>query len=216
MWLIEPAAIPEGTRHLSSKELVLKQRLLPTGISVLEKSVTKAEAGKDVGAGTELIEVAGGAGATFCEGAIAPLQACFMDANSDGAFDTAFLVRSQTPKLVMVSSRMPKRTYTLSAPISYTRGNPADSKLGTFVAIERRNYFNIYGRENFMILFGTDKSQERISDPVGFKTSELPKRMNILGAEFEALSEADGKLAVRVDKAMPAQPFGVTQTVAYR
>ena len=222
-WWIEPASPPAGVRHLVSKEPVLKQRLLPSGLVRLSRSVAAAEAGFDLAAGTELIEVTGGPGPIFCDGRLEAIkfvgtspQGCLLDQNADGLFDASFRVASQTPALVTINGRMPKKLRPLANPIPFERVDPATSNLGAFVAIERRNYFNIYGRENFMIAFGSGDHLERITDPIGFKSSELPKQMSILGSSFTALKEENGQLAVRVDAAMPHQPFGVVKTVSFR
>lgn len=218
-WWIEPAAPPIGVRQLASKEHVLKQRLLPSGLVRLSRPVTTSEAGFNLAAGTELLEVDGGPGAIFCDARLHSVgliggspQGCFLDSDRDGRFDATFRTASQAPALVMITGRMPRRTTPLPSPIAYSRADPATSTLGAFVAIERRNYFNIYGRENFMIAFGTAEKQERITDPISFKTTDLPKQMTILGSSFTALSEAEGRMAVRVDAAMPRQPFGVIKT----
>ena len=221
-WWIEPTAPPAGVRFLASKEPVLKQRLLPSGLVRLTRSVASGEAGFDLADGTELIEVSGGPGPIFCDGRLqltkfvgTSPQGCFVDQDGDGRFDATFRMMSQTPGLVMINGRMPRKLKPLSGPIPYQRANPATSNLGAFVAIERRNYFNIYGRENFMIAFGSAAHQERITDPIGFKSSELPKRMSILGSSFTALREENGRLAIRVDAAMPRQPFGVMKTTRF-
>lgn len=216
IWWLEPSAPPPGIRHLAGKEQVLKQRLLPAGLTMLGRTVSKAEASFDLPAGTELIEVKGGPGPIFCDGQLRQSQGCFLDSDGDGRFDASFRTWSQTPGLVMINGRMPKKLVSLASPIPYSTLDPATSTLDAFVAIERRNWFNIYGLESFTILFGSSAKQERITDPVQFKSSELPKRVHILGSDFTVLSEKDGRMAIRVDFAMPRQPFGVTKTVTYR
>ena len=221
-WTIEPAPPPQGIRELAAKELVVKQRLLPGGLIELGRNVTRAEAGADIVAGTQLIEVKGPAGAIFCEGELrlngigAGRQTCLVDSDGDARLDAAFRAASNTPALVMISDRMPKTTQPLAAPIPYQRIDPAKSRLGAFVAIERRNWFNIYGLEGFTILFGSADRQARITSPVQFKSSEMPKELNVLGARFTALAEKDGKMSIRVEEGMPAQDIGVTRTVSYR
>ena len=222
-WVIEPIDPPAGERLLASKEYVLKQRLLPTGLMRLPRAVGQAEAGAELAAGTELIEVKSTAGIVFCEGQIRSkkmiggrLQVCFLDGDFDGRLESTFRSSSQAPALVMIGGLMPKKRMALAAPIAIDRADPATSQLGTFVAIERRNFFNIYSRESFMILFGSSEQQERITWPVQFKAAEMPKELDILGARFTALRETGGRMAIRVDQAMPAQPFGVIQTMSYR
>jgi hypothetical protein len=223
LWMIEPAPAPSGVRHLASKEYVLKQRLLPTRLAELPRQVGEAEIGSSLPAGTQLIEVSNRAGALFCEGEMhkgklagGRAQICFMDADRDGRFESRFKSWSATPSLVTISGRIPKTLTPIASPIEYRLVDPATSRLGAFVAIERRNYFNIYSRESFMIVFGAGERQSRITTPVSFKSAEMPKEMTILGARFTALSEAEGKMAIEVHSPMPRQPFGVIQTVSYR
>ena len=222
VWTIEPAPPPPGVRELGGKEFVVKQRLLPSGLIELARNVVRAEAGADLPAVTQMIEVRGSAGAIFCEGELrvngigAGRQTCLVDSDGDFLLDAAFRTASNTPALVMISGRMPKSTQPLASPIPYQRIDPALSRLGAFVAIERRNWFNIYGLEGFTILFGSADRQARITSPVQFKSSEMPKELTVLGARFAALAEKDGKMSIRVDQAMPAQDFGVTKTIWYR
>lgn len=221
-WQVEAAPPPAGVRYLGPKDHVLKQRLLPSGLVVLGRPLTKAEAGVDLPAGTQLIEVKSTAGAVFCEGKIqmgkwgGRKQACLLDANWDGQLEAAFHSSSQAPGLVNIQGKIPRKRLSLAAPVAYQRIDPGQSQLGAFVAIERRNFFNIYAMENFQILYGSGEKQERITSPVGFKSSEMPREVTIMGARFTALGEKEGKMAIRVDEAMPAQPFSVIQTTSYR
>lgn len=220
LWTIEPAPHPVGIRHLAGKDEVLRQRLLPTGLAELERTWSDSEAGAELAAGTQLIEATSDAGAVYCEGDIRGFGSdgllCFLDSDRDGRFESRFKAVSSTPALAMITGKMPKAPQPLATPLEYRVVDPRTSRIPAFVAIERRNYFNIYGRENFMIAFGTGDEKKRISDPVHFKASDMPKEMTILGARFTALSETDGKMAIEIHSGMPAQPFGVVSVVSYR
>jgi hypothetical protein len=213
LWTIEPGPPPAGVRHLASKEYVLKQRLLPVGLAELGRDTTETSAA--LAEGTQLIEVPTGVGATFCEGDPqgdgehgGRPQICFLDSNRDGRFEGWFRRWSQTPALVTISAHAPE-TRPLAAPLPYRRLDPAASRLDAFVAIERRS------RGTFQIAFGSGGRKDRISGLIQFKSAQMPKQITILGARFTALSESGGMLAIEVQSAMPAQPFGV-QWVAYR
>jgi hypothetical protein len=217
LWMVEPAPPPEGVRHLGSKEYVLKQRLLPTGLAEIGRSTLSGEIDAALTEGTQLIEVKGASTPVYCEGELkGRKQQCFVDADGNGSFESWFKAMSTTPAFVTISGKMPKTLQPLANPIPYKVLDPAQSKLDAFVAIERRNWFNIYSRESFMIVFGSEDKKERISQPIQFKSAEMPKELTVLGARFTALSEADGKMAIKVHSSMPAQPFGVIQTVSYR
>jgi hypothetical protein len=217
-WVIEPAPHPVGIRHLGGKDEVLRQRLLPSGLAELARVWSDPEVG-ELPAGMQLIEASSDAGAVYCEGDIreaGPAPLCFLDSDRDGRFESRFKTASSTPALMMLSGKMPKAPKPLAEPLEYRVVDPKTSRIPAFVAIERRNYFNIYSRENFMIVFGTGDEKKRITDPLHFKSADMPKELTILGARFTALSETDGKMAIEVHSGMPAQPFAVMSTVTYR
>ncbi|HEX9963965.1 MAG TPA: hypothetical protein VGB04_03175 [Allosphingosinicella sp.] len=218
-WTIEPAAHPVGIRHLAGKDEVLRQRLLPSGLAELARVWNDPDVG-ELPAGMQLIEASSDAGAVYCEGDIREGDSggllCFLDSSRDGRFESRFKVASSTPALVMITAKMPKTLKPLAEPLEYRIVDPSTSRIPAFVAIERRNYFNIYSRETFMIVFGTGDAKKRITDPVSFKSADMPKPMTILGARFTALSEKDGKMAIEVHQGMPPQPFAVMSTVTYR
>jgi hypothetical protein len=218
-WVIEPAPHPAGIRHLAGKEEVLRQRLLPSGLAELARVWSDPEVG-ELPAGMQLIEASSDLGAVYCEGDIREGESggllCFLDSDRDGRFDSRFKAASSTPALAMFTGKMPKAPKPLAEPLEYRIVSPATSRIPAFVAIERRNYFNIYSSENFMIVFGTGDEKKRITDPVHFKSADMPRELTILGARFTALSETDGKMAIEVHSGMPAQPFAVMSTVTYR
>jgi hypothetical protein len=218
-WVIEPAPHPAGIRHLAGKDEVLRQRLLPAGLAELARAWSDPEVG-ELAAGMQLIEASTDAGAVYCEGDIREADSrgllCFLDSDRDGRFESRFKTSSSTPALVMLSGKMPKAPRPLAEPLEYRTVSPKTSRIPAFVAIERRNYFNIYSRENFTIAFGTGDEKKRITAPAGFKSADMPKEMTLLGARFTALSETDGKMAIEVHQGMPAQPFAVMSTTTYR
>jgi hypothetical protein len=217
-WIVQPAPHPVGIRHLAGKDEVLRQRLVPSGLAELARVWSDPEVG-ELPAGMQLIKASSDAGEVYCEGdarEAGPRLLCFLDSDKDGRFDSRFNTMSSTPALVMLLGKVPKAPKPLAAPLEYRVVDPATSRIPAFVAIERRNYFNIYSSETFMIVFGTGDEKKRITDPVHFKSADMPKELTILGARFTALSETDGKMAVEVHSGMPAQPFAVMSTVTYR
>ena len=220
LWWVQPAELPVGERELASGEFVLKQRLLPTGLAELDAPVTIGST--TLAAGTQLVDGSAGEGPEiFCLPEVAKqkligasFQPCLMDSDSDGDFDGWFNVISQTKGLLTLSGKYPKKPKPL-AETPYRTMAPTKMKDEYFVEIERRNYFNIYSRESFMIAFGRDGALDRLTAPVSFKSDEMPKRMDVMGASFTALSERDGKMVVSVAKTMPRQLFSVMKLASY-
>lgn len=216
LWIVQPAPPPVGERLLAGGDLVLKQRLLPTGLVELAAPVTLGPARFD--AGVQFIKAKAEGVTVYCRPyeVDGKLVGCLMDADSDGDFEGWFDVVSQTKGLVSIGQKYPKKIKPLCVEAGY-RIVPVTRMTDVyFVAIERRNYFNIYSRESFMIVFGREGAIERLTAPISFKSSEMPKQLTVLGAVFTAVAEREGKMVVKVQQSMPAQPFGVTKTTSYR
>lgn len=220
LWVIVPSAPPAGERTLAGGEFVLKQRLLPLGLAELAADATLGAA--TLPAGTQLIEAQTEGAKVFCASEVAKqkligaaFQPCLVDEDGDGDFEGWFSGVSQTKGLLTLAGRRPKKPKLLGE-TRYTVVPPTTMRDVYFVAIERRNFFNIYSRESFMIAFGHEGQIERLTTPASFKSAEMPKELTVMGARFTALREADGKMTVRVDRAMPAQPFGVVKTTTVR
>ena len=218
VWVIQPTPVPAGERQLASGDFVLRQRLLPTGLVELTAPVLVRR--ETLSAGTQLVEVQAQGAKVFCIAEIARLeeesyQPCLIDADSDGDFESWFRGYSPTRSLLTVTGRYPREPNAI-AETPYREVAPTTMRDTFFVGIERRNYFNIYSRENFMIAFGSAQRLERLTTPLSFRSSEMPKDMEVLGARFTALSETDGKMLIRVSRAMPVQAFGVAKTTTTR
>ena len=218
IWMIQPGAGLEGERDLAAGDFVVKQRLLPMGLSELESDVVVK--GVTLTAGTQLVEVQSPGAKVYCPATVAKqkligmAQLCLVDGDRDGRFEGWFKTQSQTKGLLTIGGSRPK-TPTAIAPVAYREIEPVKMKDEYFVAIERRNYFNIYSRESFMIVFGRDGEVDRLTSPISFTSSEMPKDLTVLGARFTAISEADGKMRVKILSGMPVQPFGVIKTTTY-
>jgi hypothetical protein len=220
MWFVQPVPAPAGELVLASGDYVLKQRLLPSGLAELREA--SQVRGTPLAAGTQLVEVTSQAGAIFCMPAVpkqkligASFQPCLVDDDRDGDFDGWFNAISETKGLLTIAGKRPRKLKPLSA-TPYASVDPNTLRADCFVGSERRNFFNIYSLESFMIAFGCGPQADRLTAPVNFKSSEMPKEVSVLGARFTALGEAEGKMRVRVSEAMPYQPFGVVKTTTYR
>lgn len=214
-WIIAPGGALPGERALAGGDFVLKQRLLPMGLAELAAPVTMGKSRFE--AGTQFFKAKTDGVAVYCR-PYAPdntLVGCLLDRDSDGDFDEWFDVVSQTKGLPSVAQKYTKKRKPVSE-AAYRQVPVTRMSDVYFVAIERRNYFNIYSRESFMIVFGRDGATERLTQPISFKSDEMPKQLTILGAVFTAVAERDGKMVVTVERDMPLQPFSVVKTTSYR
>lgn len=221
--------------------LPLKLYELGSDTQMPEKSPPLVDGTNRPVAGTQLIGVSGSDAVVGC---VAPDGSaklsgrnlpCFVDRDADGAFEALFWRASVVPGLPIIGGSLPKATtstrskslvglfgvkqpadlHLLSAPVPYREVEPASLRTPFFVGIQRRNFFNIYVRENFMIVFGREAETAELTTPASLRASEMPKDLEVMGARFRAISEQDGKMLVEVSSAMPVQPFSVTVTTTY-
>jgi hypothetical protein len=213
VWVIQPTPVPAGERLLSGGEFVLRQRLLPSGLAELDGPLSLGD--ELLPAGAQLVEARTSGAKVYCVPGLseqrkvgARYRPCLIDADGDGAFEGWFDAVSGTQSILMHSGRYPKKPRAIAA-TRYHAVSPRTMREVYFVGIERRNYFNIYSRESFMIAFGNADKLERLTTPVSFKSEEMPRELTVLGSRFTALSEQDGKLLIRISQTMPLQAFGV-------
>jgi hypothetical protein len=220
IYRIQAAPAPEGERELASKEWVIKQPLLPDGLSELVEPVALKPDKPPIAAGTRMLAVQSQIGEVRCITDIRKIPhvmpPCLVDTDRDGSFDAWFSSRTNAyDALIMIEGRAPKKLTSLAKPVPYRNIDPALHEPALFVGVQRRNYFNIYGNESFMIVYGSEQKQGEITMPVTVKSAAMPKELEVLGARFTAISETAGRLKVRVDAPMPPQPFGITTTTSY-
>lgn len=221
-WEIQPAAAPQAALDLAGGEFVLKQKLLPLGLAELAVPVDAPELKLALPARTQLVAVGSGEERLFCDitrykkKANDTAIACFADLDADGEFEGYFKALSMTGAILSLDGRLKFAKLKPIAPLAYTMLDPARFAQNLFVGIQRRNYFNIYSRESFMVVYGNATHTEEITQPIQFKSAEMPKDMTVLGSTFTAISETAGKMRIDVKQAMPRQPFGVMRTTTYR
>lgn len=219
-WIIQPTVPPSGELVLSAGEWVLKQRLLPIGLSEIPDGLMIPQAGINVPADRQLVEITSPDVVIFCEANIAPqklighAQLCLVDYDKDGAFEGFFRTTSITKGLLNIQGNRPKSAKAIP-PTRYKRVDPASMRDEFFVAIERRNFFNLLDLEPFSITFGRTGDLDRLTTGISVKSNEMPKELNFLGSSFTAIAEKDGKLRVNVLKSMPKQPFDVIEIKTY-
>lgn len=221
-WEIQPAPVPQQSLDLAGKDFVLRQKLLPLGLAELTEPASVPELKLTLPAKTQLVAVGDGKQRLFCDitryakKANDTIPNCFADLDADGKFEKHFRRSSMTGAIMSLDGRLKFSKLKPIPPLAYTPLPPSSFAQNLFVGIQRRNYFNIYSRESFMIVYGNAEHTEEITQPISFRSSEMPKDMTVLGARFTALSESDGRMRIKVRQTMPRQPFGVMRTTSVR
>jgi hypothetical protein len=219
LYFIQAGAVPSGEREIASRDYVIKQRLLPSGLAELVEPTT-LKSGVSLPAGTQLLEVQTASAVVYCAertvfSFVGSAQICLIDSDHDGRFESWFTARSATNGIITISGQFPKRPKLLTSTTAYRAVEPSQFKSDLFVAIQWRDYITLSAVESFLVVFGREGETSALSAPHSVKSAELPREVAVMGSRFTALSKTAGKLRVRVDAAMPHQPFSVNVTTSY-
>ena len=226
IWHVEPAPVPAAEQSVAPGALVLRQRLLPTGLAVLDEAWR--EGSTTIPAGTALIR-ATSATPVFCALAgktglltalLSPLPdktlRCFVDDDADGRFDRTVKANSNVATVPQPTGRLPDdRTPTIA--LRYSPRDPATFDGGYLVGVRYTGQAKIGTLRRFETVYGTEGHWGFFTGDNLFtkRDSDLPRAVSALGASFTVLG-GDGKaVRVRVDQTIPAQPFAVAVTTMY-
>ncbi|MGH6617078.1 hypothetical protein [Sphingomonas sp.] len=229
IWMIEgPKPGPE-TVSIPEKELVLKQRLFPTGLVKLSQAFPGRQEGEVAAlpAGAELIQAVVQQGKLYCSthfqrasglkgflrssGSKWVVLTCLLDTDRDGSFDQAF-TGAGLPALPGAIGQLPKKPMPIT-PLPYEIIDPSAFSERYFVGLRYDGQAKIGTLRRFNVVFGTDGAWDGLTDNIFTKRdSDLPKTLTVMGSSITILG-GDGKnVRARVDNGFPIQPFGVVVT----
>jgi hypothetical protein len=228
IWMVQPAdsAAPAEV-EVGARDLILKQKLLPSGLARLTGSFQDDGGKRSLGPGTQLFEVKSDVPIYCVAGLREPkgfekfmkgdsrVQLCLIDTDADGRFDAYFEPVSMVPGLPTITGKRPKSPRPMT-PVAYEPAEPSALEKSYWVGIEYQGKPLIYDRRNFGISYGSDDSKGAVTDWIYTSGSTYPISKQLLGASFTVLGMSGDKLRVRIDQPMPPQPFGVIRTVSYR
>ncbi len=235
MWLIEPASPPIDEISVAPNGLILKQRLLPLGLVELTDEHSMGKPGDNTGetlpAGTELILASGASKPVYCALRIkgpnvlsvllsayaSGSQRCFMDDDADGKFDRSFSATSSVETVPHPVGRVPKDSEP-TVSVSYRPKEITAFSAPYYVGVQYSGPAKIGTLRRFYTVYGTEGNWGRFTGENVFtkRDRELPKTLEVLGSSFTVLG-GDGKnLRVKINRSIPAQPFGVARTVTFR
>lgn len=232
VWIVEPAPPPTAELSIAPDGLILKQRLLPMGLVELTEEhrigKTGNKAGEVLPAGTELILATGASKPVYCALRIkgpnvlsmlltpypSGSQRCFMDDNADGKFDRSFAATSSVKSVPHPSGIVPRD----AAPTVSAAYRPKDVSAFTasyFVGVQYSGQAKIGTLRRFYTVYGNDGDWGRFTADNIFtkRDRDLPKTLEVLGSSFTVLGGEGKNVRVKVDRAIPAQPFGVFVSV---
>ena len=219
LWrIVPPASFDPTERVVSDKQLILKQKLLPSGLAVLTAAARHPESGAEAEVGTQLFRVTSTSGTVYCAFKVertdkAALSLCLIDKTGDGRFDQVFETAFHVATVPHVQDRAPKRILAIDVPYEV---RPPEEVTGEYwVGVQYRQYFNIYGNRMLFTCFGNESGEECLStfDKVKSKGTYPAERI-ILGARIVFVAPEGKSMRVRVDAPMAEQPFSVRSSVS--
>ncbi|MCE7797563.1 hypothetical protein LWE61_13510 [Sphingobium sufflavum] len=227
LWSIQALDNPDlSERTVLDGEYVLRQKLLPMGLATLDGPAALTTGNRlHAKAGAQLVKASSDAGEAYCAlethrldkaGAqIANSRGvtlCFLDANKDGRFESLFEVPGGG---VIVQGAVPDKRAAID--IGYATRPVGEMARSYWVGIRYEQYFNIYGNRMFFIDFGPEGQMTSLTDFAKFKSAgPYPQTFALLDSQFSVLEAQEKGIRLRVDKAIPAQPFGVFTYTSYR
>ena len=228
-WIIEATPLPAREISVAPGSPVLKQRLLPLGLAVLDQDYVGAKPADRLAVGTELIRATGPAVPVYCairgkanllSAVLSPLPSstmrCFADDDADGDFDRTFSAATNVKELPQPMGDLP-RDKAATIAVGYSVRSPETFGAGYYVGVLYDGQSMVGTLRRFRTVYGAEK---KWGTPTGDnlftkRDSDLPKAIEVLGAAFTVLG-GDGKnVRIRIDRMMPAQPFGIFATVRY-
>jgi hypothetical protein len=228
VWRIGAASPPAAPVQVRSGGEIWRQPLVPEGVVILAGPAVTTRNGKTIiAAGRRLIKARSdvpvycdldahkaGAGESFLMGSVGERTACLIDRDADGRFDGYFGNKVQFEGFPVVRGRYPDKADPIE-PIAYAPADPAEAVRDHWIAVEYRGT-GLSGDRFFRIAFYGPKDKSALSQWAALPSSGLPAEATMLGGRFTLLAAGQGSVTVRVDRAMPEQPFNVVRTFSYR
>lgn len=223
-WLVQPGEASAAPVSVPPGGLILKQRLLPTGLARLKEAYTGPTPAESLAAGAEMVRATGPDGAVYCSTGYRaqPLamrlliggpdrlrQVCLMDSDNDGRFDSVLKGTSNLRTLPSAFGILPKVPATI-APIPYEEAAPESFSELYYVGVQYEGQAKIGTLRRFHLAFGSEGNWDQISDNLFTKRdSDLPRTLEVMGAAITILGGEGRNVVAKVDRPFPPQPFGV-------
>jgi hypothetical protein len=230
LWLVEPAPVPAGELNVAPGTLLIKQRLLPLGLAVLDDGYDAAKPEDSIAAGSQLIRMRSPSDkpiycalrtkSNLLSEMLSTLPTktmrCFVDDDKDGRFDRDVKASSSIESLPHPSGLLPKDPAPTIA-LRYSTRDISQFSENYYVGVKYNGQAMIGTLRRFTTVYGTEKRWGYFTGDNIFtkRDRDLPKTLEVLDSSFTVLG-GDGKnVRIRVDRTMPAQPFGVEARVMH-
>ncbi|RXR28224.1 hypothetical protein [Sphingobium fluviale] len=224
VWIVVAESAPADEFVVHPKEVVFKQRVLPTGAAQIQSDYEGIDGKNAAQSGAQLIELRAEGKAIFCSTDMGHdfeynntwigrknRVRCFSDDDLDGDFDQSFWGYNSVKELPTLVGIIPDKLEQ-AVSIPYSRINPNDFKQKYFVAVFFTGKSFIRGNLEFDIRYGEDGRWGYFNSPKisPGQIKSYPDIMTIMGSIISAKRADESSVRVKVLRMMPAQPFGIT------
>lgn len=231
LWFIQPSDQPLGPRSVNEDEFVFRNRLLPPALVRLSADAVDSESGEViVPAGAQLFGLIVKSAPIYCVVGrrdpstaarillgpnAANRQVCLIDLDGNRVFDAHFRVPNQVRGVPNFSGRRPRSPDALTG-AAFETLSPDQIEVEYFVGVKYQGMIGLTRRRPaFSIVFGTDRSTDRLTELVQPVRGSDPPLATPLRAEFVVSEVRGDTIDIDVRRNVPAQPFSVVRTVTY-
>ena len=231
LWFVQPSDQPIGPRSVNEDEFVFRNRLLPPALVRLTADAVDRESGEVVvPAGTQLFGLIAKSAPIYCVVGrrdpstaarillgpnAANRQVCLIDLDGDQLFDAHFRVPNLVRGVPNFAGRRPRNPDALTG-AAFETLPPDQIEVEYFVGVKYAGMIGLTRRRPaFWIVFGTERSTERLTTMVQPIRGTDPPLVTPLLAEFVVSAVRGDTIDIDVRRNVPAQPFSVVRTVSY-
>jgi len=222
VWLVQAASDQGSEITANEGEWVTRTALLPGGLAELQEPAVSAADGSLVYPGDEKLvlrsidDEPGLCTITHRKIDKAKIGApgsssndvCFLDTDGDGRFETSLRIKNLSGTSIFGAS-LPYRHRVALRPAAYRRLEASAMDPPLFVGVKFSGVY-IDGKPHFTVYYGAEGHEAAVG-----KSMRLARdgKIDILGATYSILARDKHMIRVRVEKAIPAQRFQLTEGV---
>lgn len=221
IWLVQPASDQGQELTVQVGEWITQTPLLPGGFAELVEDARDEQGRSAALSGDELFLRLVNGEQAFCTYASrrpgtpigkigsAETDPCFIDRNGDGQFEVAARVRMLPPATIFAVAPVRERARPIP-PVRYRRGDPSKTKHAYSVGVKFDGVY-LGGAPVFKVYFGAGGGGIPVTGSMKLARNGTA---DIFGARFTVLSRDKKIMRVRVDRAIPAQTFALSNGVS--
>jgi hypothetical protein len=214
VWMIEGGQDAGTEKIVKNGDLVTSARLIPGGVATLDSDFIDAEKGKVVIArNVDLFLYNVGSVHFYCSSSATKIGGglipCLIDSDGDMRFDFSTKV-ALLPSTGRFGAAIPlNKKPTAIAAIGYHKLDAAAATTGQVIKIRVQGL----ERPRYQAYFQVNDKEIPIRGLSASGKGVLPFSVELLGARFQTMSISGKEARIRIERALPSQPFQISNGV---